>query len=117
MRRRAGACGLLPLLLNLHAQGLRRRYGASLALDSVTFAAGAGEVIGVIGPNGAGKSTLLACVAGLMAPDEGQVFLDGTVVDAAHRRRKLFYLPDGIAPWRDQRAQWLLDFAGDLFGE
>ncbi len=41
----------------------------------------AGEVTAVLGPNGAGKSTLLACLAGLLAVDEGHVTLDGVVLD------------------------------------
>ncbi len=102
--------------MELQAEGLSRRFGRVRALDGVSFSVGAGEVIGVIGPNGAGKSTLLACVAGLATPDEGRVLLNGAVADAVVRRRSLFYLPDGIAPWADQRAHWVLDFVGELFG-
>jgi ABC-type multidrug transport system ATPase subunit len=103
-------------LLNLEAHALSHRYGSIRALDAVSLRASAGEVVGVIGPNGAGKSTLLACVAGLVAPDAGRVSLDGVDTDAVERRRALFYLPDGIAPWRDQPAEWVLDFAAELFG-
>ncbi len=52
-----------------------------------------GEVLAVLGPNGAGKSTLLRVLAGLLAPDEARVVVDGEVWDdatvhvAAHRRR------------------------------
>lgn len=102
--------------MNLHAHGISHRYASIQALDAVSIRASAGEVIGVIGPNGAGKSTLLACVAGLVAPDAGRVYLDGVESDAVERRRALFYLPDGIAPWRDQPAHWVLDFAAEMFG-
>jgi molybdate transport system ATP-binding protein len=63
----------------------------SLALD-VEVEVADGEVLAVLGPNGAGKSTLLRVLAGLLAPDDGRVVVDGTVWDddgvhvPAHRR-------------------------------
>lgn len=102
--------------MNLQADRLSRRFGRVQALDGVSLAVGPGEVVGVIGPNGAGKSTLLACMAGLEVPDAGRVLVNGAELSASDRRRAVFYLPDGIAPWRDQRATWVLDFASRLFG-
>jgi len=49
----------------------------TLALQGVSLAAHAGEVIAVTGPSGSGKSTLLACLAGLDEPDGGMVRIDG----------------------------------------
>jgi ABC-type multidrug transport system ATPase subunit len=86
------------------------------ALDGVSFDVREGEIVGLIGPNGAGKSTLLACLAGLAAPDSGSVRLNGRALTAAERRRSCFFLPDGIAPWADQPAAWVLDFAAELYG-
>ncbi|MCC7195017.1 MAG: ABC transporter ATP-binding protein [Gemmatimonadaceae bacterium] len=102
--------------MDLRAEGISRRFGRVQALDGVSFGVGQGEVVGVIGPNGSGKSTLLACVAGLDEANGGRVLLDGAEKPAPARRRALFYLPDGIAPWRDQRAAWVLDFASRLYG-
>lgn len=102
--------------MELAVERLAKSFGPVAALAGVSFRVGAGEVVGLIGPNGAGKSTLLACVSGLDAPDEGGVRIDGTEASPLARRRGLFYLADGIAPWREQRASWALDFAVGAFG-
>jgi ABC-2 type transport system ATP-binding protein len=57
----------------LAVAGAGKRYGELRALDDVSFAAGAGEIVAVIGPNGAGKTTLLSIIAGSLAPEEGTV--------------------------------------------
>ena len=46
-------------------------------LDSVSVSVAAGEIHALVGPNGSGKSTLLAVLAGDLAPDAGEVLLDG----------------------------------------
>jgi ABC-2 type transport system ATP-binding protein len=57
----------------LAVRSLTKRFGERVALSSVSFELGAGEVVGVIGPNGAGKTTLLSILAGIQAPSEGEV--------------------------------------------
>ncbi|MET0559572.1 MAG: ABC transporter ATP-binding protein [Solirubrobacterales bacterium] len=57
----------------LEVQGVVKRFGEREALRGVSFAAAPGERVAVIGPNGAGKTTLLSIMAGIAAPDEGEV--------------------------------------------
>jgi len=57
--------------------GLRKRFGATLALDGMSFAVGPGQVTGFIGPNGAGKTTTMRIILGLEAPDEGRALIGG----------------------------------------
>jgi ABC-2 type transport system ATP-binding protein len=52
-------------------EGVTKRFGATTALDGVSFAADAGDVVALLGPNGAGKSTALAVLLGLRRPDAG----------------------------------------------
>jgi ABC-2 type transport system ATP-binding protein len=53
--------------------GLRKTYGATIAVDGVSFAVRAGEIFGMVGPNGAGKTTTIECLEGLRKPDAGKV--------------------------------------------
>ncbi|WP_436496596.1 ABC transporter ATP-binding protein [Actinokineospora sp. HUAS TT18] len=46
-------------------------------LDGINLTVGAGRAVAVVGPNGSGKTTLLRCVVGVLAPDAGEVRLDG----------------------------------------
>jgi ABC-2 type transport system ATP-binding protein len=57
----------------LVARSLTKRFGARVALQAISFELRAGELIGVVGPNGAGKTTLLSILAGVLAPDEGEL--------------------------------------------
>jgi len=61
----------------LAARGLVKRFGDREALRGVDFEVEPGEVVGLIGPNGAGKTTLLSILAGIAAPDGGEVRGDG----------------------------------------
>ncbi|MDQ0595895.1 ABC-2 type transport system ATP-binding protein [Streptomyces canus] len=57
--------------------GLRKRYGATLALDGMSFTVRPGVVTGLVGPNGAGKSTTMRVILGLDAVDEGTALIEG----------------------------------------
>lgn len=63
-------------------------YGAKAVVRDVSFTAPRGKVTSLIGPNGQGKTTLLRAAGGLLAPQAGQVLLDGRSVDS-YRRREL----------------------------
>ncbi|HEV7628271.1 MAG TPA: ABC transporter ATP-binding protein [Streptomyces sp.] len=59
------------------AEGLRKRYGDTQAVDGVSFEVEHGEFYGILGPNGAGKTTTLEIIEGLREPDEGTAKLLG----------------------------------------
>jgi len=100
----------------VRVDGLSKTYGRLHALVDVDFSIRAGEVLGLIGPNGAGKTTLFECVAGLEPADRGAVFFGSVPADSSHRSSRLFYVPDGIAPWPDQPVQWVLEYTLGFFG-
>ena len=54
-----------------------KRYGALVAVGGVDLSIAQGEAVALLGPNGAGKTTLVEIIEGLVAPDEGEVFIDG----------------------------------------
>jgi putative ABC transport system ATP-binding protein len=61
----------------LSAEGLRKAFGPTPALEDASFEITAGEVVAVMGPSGSGKSTLLHCLAGIARPDAGRVLYRG----------------------------------------
>ena len=72
----------------LQARRLELSFGRSLVLHDVDFTIERGEVVSVMGPSGSGKSTLLHCLAGLLAPDAGEVHMDGERIDTLSERRR-----------------------------
>jgi fructose transport system ATP-binding protein len=65
----------------LQTRGLVKRYGRVTALNSADFDLYPGEILAVIGDNGAGKSSLIKAISGAVTPDEGEIRLDGKVVN------------------------------------
>jgi ABC-2 type transport system ATP-binding protein len=61
----------------IEVAGLRKRYGSTMALDGMTFAAVPGRVTGFVGPNGAGKSTTMRIILGLHTADAGRALVGG----------------------------------------
>ena len=88
----------------LQARGLVKRYGHVTALDGADLDLLAGEILAVIGDNGAGKTTLVKALAGAIAPDAGEIRLDGQVVrfhgptDARRQGIETVYQDLAVAP-------------------
>jgi ABC-2 type transport system ATP-binding protein len=57
----------------VQVEKLRKTYGATVAVDEVSFEVNQGEIFGMVGPNGAGKTTTIECLEGLRKPDAGKV--------------------------------------------
>ncbi len=81
----------------LEARRLVKSYGSNLAVKGVDLTMRSGEVVGLLGRNGAGKTTIFQMTVGLIRPDSGNIFLDGTDISKrpAHERAGLglTYLP------------------------
>jgi ABC-2 type transport system ATP-binding protein len=61
----------------IKVRGLRKTYGATVAVDEIDLDVAEGEILGILGPNGSGKTTTVECVAGLRKPDSGTVRVAG----------------------------------------
>ena len=57
----------------IQVEGLRKVYGATVAVEGVSFEVREGEIFGMVGPNGAGKTTTIECLEGLRKPNQGMV--------------------------------------------
>ena len=61
----------------IELKGVSKSFGQSPILDRVDLRIYRGEALAIIGPSGTGKSTILRIIAGLLAPDAGEVFVQG----------------------------------------
>lgn len=67
----------------LELKGLSKSFAKNKVLDGINLTVKKGTVMGLMGENGAGKSTMMKCLFGIYAKDEGQIFLDGKLIDFA----------------------------------
>ncbi|MGD0557735.1 MAG: ABC transporter ATP-binding protein [Streptosporangiaceae bacterium] len=72
----------------LQARDLAKSFGQTPALRGATMGVNRGEILAVMGPSGSGKSTLLHCLAGILVPDEGEVWFDGQRLDTQSDERR-----------------------------
>jgi lipopolysaccharide export system ATP-binding protein len=88
----------------LSAVGVEKAFRRRRVVKGVTVSIKPGEVVGLLGPNGAGKTTVFNMIVGLLAPDRGDIFLDGTPITGLpmHRRARLgvSYLPQEASIFR-----------------
>ncbi len=73
----------------LDARDLTKAYGGVRALDAASLGLRPGEIRGLVGANGAGKSTLVKILTGLVAPDRGQVLVDGKPLQLGRAQESL----------------------------
>jgi len=75
----------------LEVEGLTRRFGGLVAVDTLAFSVASGEIVGLLGPNGSGKTTVLNLLSGVLRPDSGRVAFRGQAIagKAAHRIARL----------------------------
>jgi ABC-2 type transport system ATP-binding protein len=96
----------------IKVENLVKRYGATVAVNNVSFEVEKGEIIGFLGPNGAGKSTTLKIVTCYIVADEGQVSVAG--LDALENplevRRQIGYLPESTPLYPDMQVIEYLRF-------
>jgi ABC-2 type transport system ATP-binding protein len=88
------------------------------ALDDLSIEVNEGEIFGFLGPNGAGKSTTIRLLLGFLHPTAGSGTILGhdIVRDSVEIRRRIGYLPGGIALYDSLTGERLLDYLGDLTG-
>jgi ABC-2 type transport system ATP-binding protein len=102
----------------LSLRSVTKRYGQLVAVNDLSLEIACGEFFGLLGPNGAGKSTTMALIAGLRAPDSGELLLDGNPLSAGHAktRRELGFVPQHVALYPDLNAEHNLRIFGQLQG-
>jgi len=100
----------------IKVRNLTKRYGATIAVNNISFDADAGEVLGLLGPNGAGKTTTMRILTCYMPADEGTA----TIADfdiheqSLEVRKRLGYLPESAPLYTDMGVVDYLNFVAEV---
>ena len=102
----------------IHVNGLTKFYGASKAIESVSFRISSGEIVGLLGLNGAGKSTILKILATYLRPTSGDVQIDDlSLTSNAEKIRGLIgYLPDKPPLYNEMTVTGYLRYVAEIRG-
>lgn len=102
----------------IEVQNLSKTFGSHLAVDSISFEAHPGEVVGFLGPNGAGKTTTMRMLTGFIPPTSGQARVAGFDVfsDSLEVRRRVGYLPETVPVYPDMTVYSYIKFWAELRG-
>lgn len=102
----------------LQIQNLYKNYGSFTALNGLNLDIQEGELFGFVGPNGAGKTTTMKILAGLLRPDEGEVFLNGFDIRKEGKKIKeqIGYMPDFFGVYDNLKVVEYMEFYASIYG-
>ncbi len=102
----------------IEVHDLTKRFGATVAVDRLSFTLDQGEILGFLGPNGAGKTTTMRILTGFFPPTGGSAFINGhdVVEEPKAARRAVGYLPESVPLYGDMRVEEYLSFVGQAKG-
>ena len=102
--------------MSIQVQNLSKIYGAQKAIDTISFSAAPGKVLGFLGPNGAGKSTTMKILTCFIPQTSGTATVNGfdTVKEALQVRRQIGYLPESNALYQDLYVKEALAFVANV---
>jgi ABC-2 type transport system ATP-binding protein len=102
----------------IEVQDLTKYFGATLAVNQVSFKVDKGEIIGLLGPNGSGKTTIMRILTGFFPPTSGRALIGGLDVaeHSLQTRRRVGYLPENMVLYPDLSVTALLEFAARVRG-
>jgi len=100
----------------LQVNGLVKKFGPQTAVDNVSFKIDKGEIVGFLGPNGAGKSTTMKMIAGILRPDEGEVYINNRLgsEDEIETKKSISYLPEQNPLYYELYIREALEFSAKM---
>ena len=103
---------------SIEVSGLTKKFGDFVAVDSVSFRVGKGEIFGFLGANGAGKSTTIRMLCGLLSPTSGGAFVGGfSVGDQPEKvKERIGYMSQKFSLYEDLTVMENIRFFGGIYG-
>lgn len=103
--------------MSIKVVSVTKNYQQQKALQTVSFTAEKGQVIGFLGPNGAGKSTMMKILTGFLKPDSGEVLVNDIDVlkNPLEAQKTIGYLPENNALYKDMYVREYLHFCASIF--
>ncbi len=103
--------------MSVVVEDLVKNYHGYKALDSISFHAEKGKILGFLGPNGAGKSTTMKIITGFLPPNSGKVRVNGMDINthSLETRKMIGYLPENNPLYLDMYISEFLSFVGSIF--
>jgi len=102
----------------IHINALTKEYGDIIAVNDLSLSIDAGRFFGLLGPNGAGKTTLIRLMVGLIAPDAGEVHVDGHLIhrDANDIKKRIGIVSQHMNLDRELSVYENMEFSGRMYG-
>ncbi|MBN2359114.1 MAG: ATP-binding cassette domain-containing protein [Deltaproteobacteria bacterium] len=100
----------------IEARALSKHFGATRALQEISFKVARGEIVGFLGPNGAGKTTTMRILTGFLRPTSGSAWIGGIDVsaDPLTTRGRVGYLPESNPLYADMMVIDYLNYVADM---
>lgn len=103
--------------MSISVRNLSKQYGTQKAVDSISFEAKPGRILGFLGPNGAGKSTTMRMLTGYLKPTSGEaaVVNKNIITHALEVKNHIGYLPENTPLYTDMYVKEFLSFVGQTY--
>ena len=101
----------------IEINGLTKRFGDFTAVDHLDLTIDTGEFFGLLGPNGAGKTTTISMISTVLLPNEGEIKVDGSVLDrkASDIKRKISVITQEYSMRMDMTCDEVMEYQGRLY--
>lgn len=103
--------------MSISVKNLSKHYDAQKAVDSISFEARPGRILGFLGPNGAGKSTTMRMLTGYLTPTAGEAAVSGKniISQPIEAKKRIGYLPENTPLYPDMYVKEFLRFVGETY--
>jgi len=104
--------------MSISVKNLSKHYGQQQAVDSISFEAKPGRILGFLGPNGAGKSTTMRMLTGYLEPTSGDAEISNKniLTESIEAKKRIGYLPENTPLYSEMYIREFLYFVGNAYG-